>query len=134
MKITSDLHIHTNLSSCAKRDATFEGYVANAAKDGLTCLGFTDHLWDSARIPGVTGWYAPQNVEHVLQLKEKLPLEMDGVRLLFGCETEFAYDGKLCLAEESFEHWISRYVIPVTIDQRYGREELEYLASVILTK
>ena len=36
--------------------------------------------------------------------------------------------------EESFEHWISRYVIPVTIDQRYSREELEYLASVILTK
>ncbi len=36
--------------------------------------------------------------------------------------------------EESFEHWISRYVIPVTIDQRYGKEELEYLASVILTK
>ena len=36
--------------------------------------------------------------------------------------------------EGSFEHWISRYVIPVTIDQRYGKEELEYLASVILTK
>ena len=36
--------------------------------------------------------------------------------------------------EESFEHWISRYVIPITIDQRYGKEELEYLASVILTK
>ena len=36
--------------------------------------------------------------------------------------------------EENFEHWISRYVIPVTIDQRYGKEELEYLASVILTK
>ncbi len=36
--------------------------------------------------------------------------------------------------EESFEHWISRYVIPVTIDQRYGREELEYLANVILNK
>ena len=36
--------------------------------------------------------------------------------------------------EGSFEHWISRYVIPVTIDQRYGREELEYLANVILNK
>lgn len=36
--------------------------------------------------------------------------------------------------EESFEHWISRYVIPITIDQRYGREELEYLANVILNK
>lgn len=33
--------------------------------------------------------------------------------------------------EDSFEHWISRYVIPITIDQRYGREELDYLVSVI---
>lgn len=33
---------------------------------------------------------------------------------------------------DSFEHWLSRYVIPITIDQRYGREELEYLANVIL--
>lgn len=34
--------------------------------------------------------------------------------------------------EDIFEHWISRYVIPITIDQRYGRKELDYLASVIL--
>jgi len=33
--------------------------------------------------------------------------------------------------EGSFEHWISRYVIPVTIDQRYGKEEMEYLVNVI---
>ncbi len=33
--------------------------------------------------------------------------------------------------EGSFEHWISRYVIPITIDQRYGAEELEYLNSII---
>ncbi len=26
---------------------------------------------------------------------------------------------------DSFEYWISRYVIPITIDQRYGREELQ---------
>lgn len=32
---------------------------------------------------------------------------------------------------DSFEYWISRYVIPITIDQRYGREELEYLANII---
>lgn len=36
--------------------------------------------------------------------------------------------------EDSFEYWISRYVIPITIDQRYGREELEYLANLILNK
>lgn len=32
----------------------------------------------------------------------------------------------------SFEHWISRYVIPITIDQRYGTTELDYLIKIIL--
>jgi len=106
MKITSDIHIHTGLSSCANRDATFEGYVQDAKKTHLTTLGFADHLWDSA-VPGASKWYAPQNVPHVLKLKEMLPAsrELDGIKLLFGCETEFAYGGKLCLAEENFEHF-----------------------------
>lgn len=34
-------------------------------------------------------------------------------------------------SEGSFEHWISRYVIPITIDQRYGKEEMDYLVKVI---
>lgn len=33
--------------------------------------------------------------------------------------------------EDSFEYWISRYVIPITIDQRYGKLELDYIANVI---
>jgi len=33
--------------------------------------------------------------------------------------------------KDSFEYWISRYVIPITIDQRYGREEIEFLANII---
>lgn len=33
--------------------------------------------------------------------------------------------------EDSFEYWISKYVIPITIDQRYGKEELKYLSKVI---
>ena len=36
--------------------------------------------------------------------------------------------------EDSFEHWLSRYVIPITIDQRYGKEEIDYLANVIMNK
>ncbi len=31
----------------------------------------------------------------------------------------------------TFEYWISRYVIPITIDQRYGTEELDYLHKII---
>lgn len=34
--------------------------------------------------------------------------------------------------KESFENWISRYVIPITIDQRYGVEELNYIADIVL--
>lgn len=30
-----------------------------------------------------------------------------------------------------FEYWISKYIIPITIDQRYGRKELEYIRRVI---
>ena len=33
--------------------------------------------------------------------------------------------------KDSFEYWMSRYVIPVTIDQRYGEEELRYIRGLI---
>ena len=33
--------------------------------------------------------------------------------------------------KESFESWISRYIIPITIDQRYGKKALDYIARVI---
>lgn len=103
--INYDIHIHTNLSSCAQPDATVKGYVEKAQGTGLKLLGFADHLWDSDKIPGVSKWYSPQNVEHVLQLKKELPADgvMDGVQLLFGCETEFTHEGKLCLAEENMD-------------------------------
>lgn len=35
---------------------------------------------------------------------------------------------------DSFEYWISRYVVPITIDQRYGYKELVYLANIIKSK
>ncbi len=33
--------------------------------------------------------------------------------------------------EESFEYYISRYIIPITIDQRYGKKELDFVRSLI---
>lgn len=35
------------------------------------------------------------------------------------------------LPDNTFEHWLSRYVIPITIDQRYGKTDIDYLYSVI---
>lgn len=35
------------------------------------------------------------------------------------------------MPEDSFEYWLSRYVIPITIDQRYGKEEIEWINEII---
>lgn len=35
------------------------------------------------------------------------------------------------IEENSFEYFMSRYVIPITIDQRYGLEELEYIRGLV---
>ncbi len=35
------------------------------------------------------------------------------------------------MPKDSFEYYISRYVIPITIDQRYGRKELEFLRRIV---
>ena len=37
------------------------------------------------------------------------------------------------IPEDTIEYWISRYVIPITIDQRYGKTELEYIKKVIIS-
>lgn len=33
--------------------------------------------------------------------------------------------------KDSFEYWLSRYIIPITIDQRYGVNELNYIKGLI---
>ena len=35
------------------------------------------------------------------------------------------------LPGNTYEHWLSRYMIPITIDQRYTMEDIDYLYSVI---
>ena len=36
--------------------------------------------------------------------------------------------------ESDFENWLSRYMIPITIDQRYGKDELEFINSIVRNK
>ena len=31
----------------------------------------------------------------------------------------------------TFEHWLSKFIVPITIDQRYGKRELEFINSVV---
>ena len=32
---------------------------------------------------------------------------------------------------DTFEYYLSRYIIPITIDQRYGKDELEYTYDLV---
>ncbi len=35
------------------------------------------------------------------------------------------------MPQECFEYYISRYVIPITVDQRYGKEEIDFIRSKV---
>lgn len=89
MKIDQDLHIHTNLSSCARREATVDSYIPVLRNNGITTCGFANHFWDE-RIPDASDWYKPQNFPHICELKDDLKKNCDcGIRLLFGAEAEY---------------------------------------------
>ncbi len=85
-RIDHDYHIHSFLSSCASDPAQDEQFILAKAKElGLSRICITNHYWDSA-VPGASKWYLRQNFDHIAK---SLPLpRADGVRFLFGCETE----------------------------------------------
>ena len=85
-RVDNDLHIHTHLSSCsADPEQNTDRLLKYAAENRLSAICVTDHFWDSG-VPGASEWYAPQNYEHIARSKP-LPTA-DGVRFLFGCETD----------------------------------------------
>ena len=100
MIIDHDFHLHTNLSLCASRDATFDFFLKKAESEGLKRIAITDHLWDHA----VDGWqgkggdfYESQNFEHILKLRAEIDAHNArgiGPRVLFGAEAEYSYENR----------------------------------------
>lgn len=88
MDFCQDLHVHTELSSCAKRDAFPQTFLDLCPALNIHTIGFSNHLWD-AQVPGASRWYEPQDMDHILKIKEQLPEPDDSLRILIGCEAEF---------------------------------------------
>ena len=109
--IDHDLHIHTKLSSCSQDPRqTTENILGYALNNGLKTICVTDHYWDET-IPGASAWYGPQNTEHI---RRSLPLpQAEGVRFLFGCETELRRDLTLGVSPGRFEE-LDFVIIPTT--------------------
>ena len=86
MIVDNDLHIHSQLSRCSRdSEQTGEAILQYAQENGMKTICLTDHFWDET-VEGASDWYAHQNYAHITQA---LPLpQAEGVRFLFGCETD----------------------------------------------
>ena len=109
--IDHDLHIHSQLSSCSQHpQQTPEAILQYARENGLTTVCLTDHYWDE-RIPGASNWYAPQDTAHIISA---LPLpQAEGIRFLFGCETEVRRDLTLGVSPARFAEF-DFVIVPTT--------------------
>lgn len=90
MKIVHDVHTHNVLSHCCNdRSASTEAYIAKELEIGNRVFGLSNHIWDE-RVEGASHWYLPQTISLAEEAKAALRKERDGIRCLFGAETEFA--------------------------------------------
>ena len=118
-QIDHDLHIHTCLSRCAQdMHQRPERILQYGLENGLHTLCITDHFWDE-RVPGVKfgmegsafGFYATQTYDHI-RLALPLP-EHEGIRYLFGCETEMACDFTIGVSKKVADE-LDFIIVPTT--------------------
>ena len=100
-KIDHDIHIHSQISDCSSDpEQTPERILQYAREEGLTTVCVTDHFWDE-NVDGPSDWYSFQNYPHVSRAKP-LPQD-DGIRFLFGCETEMRHDRVIGISPEKYD-------------------------------
>lgn len=77
----ADLHLHTNLSTCAPSTTVVESYLPHCEEEGVEVLGIANHL------------YGGKGVEHVLKVREEIATLNSEWRqkILVGCEAEVYY-------------------------------------------
>ena len=109
--IDNDLHIHSKISSCSgDPEQTNERILKYAKDNGIKTICLADHFWDET-VEGASGWYMPQNYEHIFAAK---PLPQDeNVKFLFGCETDLNKYLTLGISKEKYDLF-DFIVIPTT--------------------
>lgn len=121
--IDNDLHIHSRLSSCSNDpEQTNERILKYAQDEGLKTICVTDHFWDES-VEGASEWYSDQNYLHISSGKP-LP-KKDGIRFLFGCETELNKFLTLGISKERLDSF-DFVIIPTTHFHMKGYTLLDY--------
>ena len=105
-----DLHIHSQLSLCSGDPAqSAEAILEYGINNGLKTLCVTDHFWD-AQVEGASDWYKKQDFAHINAIKP-LP-QAEGVKLLFGCETDMDMLRHIGIAPGTFDEF-DFVIIPI---------------------
>lgn len=109
--IDHDYHIHSHLSLCSNDPMQTAERILQYAKDyNFTSFCVTDHHWDE-NVPGASPWYERQDYDHISQI---LPLPAaDGIRTLFGCETDLNMSLTLGMSPERYDNF-DFIIIPTT--------------------
>lgn len=110
--VDHDLHIHSFLSACSRNPEQNPGRMVQYAKEnGLKQICVTDHFWDEDQGSGAP-CYGEENVFDKKTWLGEIPQE-DGVKFLFGVETELDRNMRLGLSREHFDV-LDFVVIPTT--------------------
>jgi histidinol phosphatase-like PHP family hydrolase len=86
--IRADWHVHTAYSDCGEPEATPEAMVRAAQEAGLEALGFADHV------------ILPRHRSRPQLVRERLPGQVDGLRLYFGCEADMQSPTRATITRE----------------------------------
>lgn len=98
-----DLHIHSHISTCSSDPLQTPQRMLDYAKEfGLNTICITDHFWDET-VPGASKWYEKQDYPWICQSKP-LPQE-EGIRFLFGCETDMDLNMTLGVAKKNLQNF-----------------------------
>ena len=110
--IDHDIHIHSQISLCSNHPAqTTENILKFGIDNGLKTLCLTDHYWDEAVEGAIIPFYVEQNFDHI---KKALPLpQADGIRFLFGVETDMNKYNTIGVSKEKYEYF-DFVIIPTT--------------------
>jgi histidinol phosphatase-like PHP family hydrolase len=74
--------------------------VAEAARLGLTTIGFSDHIWTNEAVPA-SDWYKLQNATHIAKLRREI--EESGaapLRISVGCEADMRAPGEFSITPD----------------------------------
>ncbi len=115
----ADLHLHTNLSTCAPNTTTINSYLEYCDSEGIKKIGISNHL------------YSHKGINHTLKIKDDISSLQNNtsVQILMGCEMEMFYDEEFVLDKKAASQFDYVLLAPSHIFNQRGHYEKFDLSS-----